>query len=161
MQQKAIITIIILIAIVIGAYFFFVNDASAPRNDQNTADNAAMDEESTDNDTDTGTEGDDDVVEVTHTTDGFSPETVEVSVGDTVRWKSDTDNMWVATDVHPSHTVYSGTSLGDHCPDTDGNDFDQCETSNTYTFTFEQAGEWKYHNHVQSSQAGTVIVTEN
>jgi len=67
--------------------------------------------------------------------------------------------MWVASAVHPTHTLYAGTSLSEHCGNGAANDsFDQCDAGDDYSFTFKKTGEWKYHNHVNASQTGTVIV---
>jgi plastocyanin len=103
------------------------------------------------------------VTTVTYTDSGFSPQTVTVDVGDTVRWESEASSpMWVGSDQHPTHTEYSGNSLNQHCENGDQTEaaFDQCSTGETFTFTFEKAGEWGYHNHRYRPQTytGTVIV---
>ncbi len=97
---------------------------------------------------------------ITHTSSGFTPETITIEAGETVVWESETGNMWVASDQHPSHTEYSGTSRTEHCQNGDQNTaaFDQCNAGSTFSFTFEQTGEWSYHNHENSFQGGTVVV---
>jgi plastocyanin len=97
---------------------------------------------------------------VQHSADGFAPETVTVQVGETVRFESSTGDMWVGVDEHPTHTQYDGSTTQQHCPNTNNTTFDQCETGTTYEFTFDKAGEWDYHNHVQASQTGTIVVEE-
>lgn len=99
---------------------------------------------------------------VMYTEDGFSPQRIEIGVGDTVTWQSDGTPMWVASANHPTHTVYADTSRSEHCDDTDaaGTRFDQCESSDTYSFTFEKPGEWAYHNHVDAGHTGVVVVSE-
>jgi plastocyanin len=87
----------------------------------------------------------------------FTPQEVTVSQGETVRFTAESQNMWVASDVHPSHTEYDGTSLSEHC-NGEGESFDQCESGREYSFTFDQSGEFNYHNHEQPSAKGTVIV---
>ena len=69
-------------------------------------------------------------------------------------------DMWVGSDAHPTHTQYAGTTVSEHCQDGDETSraFDQCSVSDTYTFTFEQTGEWDYHNHVNASAGGTIVV---
>jgi plastocyanin len=68
--------------------------------------------------------------------------------------------MWVASDQHPTHTEYSGTSRTEHCQNGDqtSSAFDQCSAGDNFSFTFEQEGEWSYHNHENSFQGGTVVV---
>ncbi|MFB6115769.1 MAG: hypothetical protein ABEK04_05815, partial [Candidatus Nanohalobium sp.] len=77
--------------------------------------------------------------------------------GDTVVWKADSGSMWVASNQHPIHSQYSGTSRSQHCGSS-ADAFDQCSTGNTYRFTFTKKGEWGYHNHVNPGHTGTVIV---
>src|SRR5216684_1967774 len=75
-------------------------------------------------------------------TDTFSPSTVNISVGDTVRW------TWAAS----GHSVTSGDSTscisdGMFCSPNNTN-CSQCVTSNigfVYEFTFTQAGNFSYH----------------
>jgi|AntDeeMinimDraft_6_1070357.scaffolds.fasta_scaffold04936_2 plastocyanin len=95
---------------------------------------------------------------VTYTDSGFSPESITVSAGQTVRFENEAKaQMWVASDVHPSHSQYDGTSLREHC-DGDGISFDQCEGGDGYSFTFGEAGEYDYHNHLRASDGASVIV---
>lgn len=98
---------------------------------------------------------------VTHTSSGFENEEITVEQGTTVTWESDTNNMWVASDVHPTHTQYEGSSTTEHCQNQEpvsSEVFDQCTRGETFSFTFEKTGEWSYHNHANSGQKGTVIV---
>ena len=91
----------------------------------------------------------------------FTPQTVTVQQGDTVEFISpDDEDMWVGSDDHPTHTQYAGTTVSQHCQDGDeiSRAFDQCSVGDTYTFTFEQTGEWDYHNHVNASAGGTIVV---
>lgn len=87
-------------------------------------------------------------VTVTYTDSGFSPASVSVKVGDTVEWLNQgTKQMWVASAPHPQHTDYPG--------------FDQLASTGkgtTYSFTFTKAGTWKYHNHVNVKDFGSVVV---
>lgn len=97
---------------------------------------------------------------VSYTAQGFSPATVTINKGDTVRFINENGgDMWVASAVHPTHTLYAGTSLTEHCTSGAENDaFDQCSVGGDYSFTFDKAGEWKYHNHVYAPHTGSIIV---
>lgn len=98
---------------------------------------------------------------VVFTDGGFSPSTITIKKGESVTWVNQSSGgMWVASNIHPSHAEYSGTALREHCPDTAGTAFDECGTGSSYTFTFEKAGTWQYHNHVDAQKTGTIIVTE-
>lgn len=101
------------------------------------------------------------VTTVTYTDSGFQPSEVTVERGETVVWESQASSvMWVASDQHPSHTNYAGSSLREHCSNGDQTSaaFDQCSTGNSFSFTFEKVGTWNYHNHRAPSQGGTVTV---
>lgn len=92
---------------------------------------------------------------------GFSPATVTIEKGGTVTWVNESGSpMWVASGKHPTHELYAGTSRETHCASsyTGPAPFDQCSSSENYSFTFNKAGTWKYHNHVNTSQVSTVIV---
>lgn len=99
---------------------------------------------------------------VTYSDDGFSPKDITIKVGDTVAWVNNTSgDMWVASAVHPTHSVYAGTSLREHCgsgPSTTA--FDQCEGGKTYTFTFTKEGLHRYHDHINASKTGSITVTQ-
>jgi plastocyanin len=101
---------------------------------------------------------------ITYTDTGFSPKSVEVATGSTVRFvNTSTHGMWVGVDDHPSHTKYDGTSTKEHCAEgvnTNGT-FDSCVAmapGTVYNFTFTKAGTFVYHNHTKSADTGTVIV---
>ncbi len=101
---------------------------------------------------------------ITLTGTGFSPSTVTVARGETVRFVNDSSRgMWVGADEHPTHTEYDGTSTREHCANgtnTTGS-FDQCtavQKGDFWDYTFERSGTFGYHNHVGASNTGTVVV---
>ncbi|MEO8637679.1 MAG: hypothetical protein ABI430_02130 [Candidatus Taylorbacteria bacterium] len=86
---------------------------------------------------------------VIYTNSGFSPKTVTVKKGSTVEFVNQSDGgMSVASDPHPTHVIYP--------------EFDQYKTSarglKVFDFVFDKVGTWGYHNHMQASNTGTVIV---
>lgn len=90
----------------------------------------------------------------------FSPAEVTVRKGGTVTFTSTGANMWVASGPHPEHTGYDGTSRSAHCAAGAASSFDQCGTGASYSFTFDKAGTWPYHNHVDATKFGRVVVVE-
>lgn len=97
--------------------------------------------------------------EVTYGNSGFRPKTVTIEKNETVVWESNNSGMWVASNEHPIHTEYSDTELSKHCQRGTGNNaFDQCTSGDRYYFTFEKEGTWEYHNHLDTSAEGKVIV---
>lgn len=95
------------------------------------------------------------------TESGFQPSTLTVEQGATVTWINNASrDMWVGSNRHPTHTNYDGSTLREHCQNGDQNTaaFDQCSTGDRFSFTFEKAGEWGYHNHESAGQTGTIVV---
>lgn len=84
---------------------------------------------------------------VTYTDSGFSPQTINISTGDTVIFvNNSTHPMWVASNPHPIHTDYSAfDARKGYAPGT------------SYSFTFTEAGNHGYHDHLHPSMTGTVI----
>lgn len=87
---------------------------------------------------------------VSYTDTGFAPNTITVRLGTAVTFTNQSSkSMWVASAVHPTHQLLPG--------------FDQlksAEKGGSYTYTFDNVGSWKYHNHVNPTDTGTVVVTK-
>jgi len=86
---------------------------------------------------------------ISYTNDGFVPEDQTVAIGATVRFVNNSSvSMWVASDDHPTHKELP--------------EFDNKQgvgPGETYEFTFEEAGKWKYHDHLNPNAEGTISVT--
>ncbi len=90
------------------------------------------------------------VHQITYNGTGFSPATLTVKAGDTVVFKNtSTTAVWPASDPHPTHTAYPEFDSKKAVP-----------AGGTYSFIFTKVGTWGYHNHLNSSQKGTIIVTQ-
>lgn len=87
---------------------------------------------------------------VTYTNTGFAPDPLTVTKGTTVTFVNEsTRGMWVASATHPTHQLLPG--------------FDQLTSvpnGGVYEYTFENVGTWKYHNHVNPTDIGSILVTE-
>ncbi len=99
---------------------------------------------------------------ISYTEEGYSPSSVTITKGQSVRWTNDatTDvETWPASAVHPTHSIYPETT-GDDCL---GSAFDACrglKKGGVWQFTFNEVGEWRFHDHLHPSKTGVVIVTE-
>ena len=161
------VTIVVIVIVLIGGYFLFgmnsksTSSLTSGGGELNTAQQTntvaeptAMVEPST---TETGK-----TYEVMYTDSGYSPKEITIKVGDTVTWKNQSSRGdWVGSAMHPTHVVYSGTSLDEHCPDIKNTSFDECKSDqpgNSWSFTFNKKGKWYYHNHVNAHDFGSVIV---
>jgi len=93
---------------------------------------------------------------VSYTDSGFSPSTLTITQGDTVAFENKaSDNMRVASNPHPIHNGY---------PTTGGcvtSTFDACgeiPPGHMWTFEFDIVGSWGFHNHLNPSEGGTIVV---
>ena len=82
------------------------------------------------------------------TPNGFVPATITIPSGETVTWVNESgDDTWPASDVHPTHERYPG--------------FDArraVRSEESWSFTFERAGRWTYHDHLLPETKGVVVV---
>jgi len=87
-------------------------------------------------------------VNVDITAGGFSPKTVNISVGDTVVFTNKNSAFhWPASNPHPTHTDLAG--------------FDSrkgLKSGDTYSFTFTRRGTFGFHDHLNPLNTGTVVV---
>ena len=161
-MNKIIIALIVII-VAIGGWFVLSRPSAAPGEQTPTTTENNQTENAADNTTDIKVEvSTNKTHEVMHTDAGFSPANLTVKVGDTVTFKNQSSaDMWVASAMHPTHSVYNGTTLQQHCPDPENNDFDQCQSGGagtSWSFTFTKAGSFGYHNHVKAGVFGKIIV---
>lgn len=85
------------------------------------------------------------IVEVTD--NGFSPASLTIKKGTKVMWLNKTDRMvTVNSDLHPIHNLYPKLNLGSFI------------TSKTVQLIFDEAGTYTYHNHLNASMTGSIIV---
>lgn len=155
--KTAWIAVAIVLLLAFAWYAFSAKQAAAPTETATTTTESMMQEEAPVADSEFA-------VLVTLTDSGFSPASVTVRAGDTVRFVNQSSRgMWVATDEHPTHTEYDGTSTREHCVDgrTTNDTFDQCQQTpagSFWDYTFEKRGTFGFHNHVGASHTGTVVV---
>ena len=82
------------------------------------------------------------------TPDGFIPLEVNIKQGEKVVWWNESGAYaWPASDLHPTHTLYSAFDPLEPIPE-----------GQAWAFVFNRAGEWKYHNHLKPNARGLVRV---
>ncbi len=96
------------------------------------------------------------------TSDGFNPSVLVVSSGTTVTFvNAYSVHSWPASDAHPTHRAYPGSDIN-KCNSVARNSiFDACtrlEQGESYSFTFNERGSWKYHDHLNPRNTGTIMV---
>jgi len=165
MNTNVLIIIIVIIVVLAGGWLFFTDGNEPSPNlqenlDENTADiilpiNNSEEKQEAHPKTSAPVPTPEKVT-VTYTNSGFSPTLIEVDAGETITFINESNHsMWIASSVHPTHTIYPATG---GCV---GSLFDACESfgqGESWSFTFDIVGSWKYHNHVNASRGGTVIV---
>ena len=147
---KAVVGIIIAVLILLGAYFFVsVGNVQESGNTIKVVGTGnSVDEDNT--------------IEITAS--GFFPKILTVSVGETVTFvNKDTAPHWPASDLHPTHTVYPGSDIKKCFDGTTDKSllFDSCRALNggeSWSFTFNEAGTWDYHDHRNANLIGAIVV---
>ncbi|MFH0712907.1 MAG: hypothetical protein V2A55_03610 [Candidatus Jorgensenbacteria bacterium] len=96
------------------------------------------------------------------TDSGFSPVSLSVRVGDTVVFenRSSTD-FWPTSAMHPTHKVYPGSDIEKCGTAEESKIFDACRAipaGGSWFFTFNEAGSWDYHDHLDAKNFGKIIV---
>ncbi len=128
--------------VVYGLIYYFVlakkggnSYNSSPTNPPNTSSES----------TSSGTEASQDII--TLTADGFSPATLTVKAGTKVTWNNASGiKATVSSNPHPIHTDYQPLNLGSF------------PNGGTLFLTFDKPGTYGYHNHLNPSQTGTIVV---
>lgn len=164
-MNKVVLGIVIVIAlIVVGGFFYLERGNTLPLDEPADVGTGTNTQQGTrditaENNATASLEGDmiEEIV-VAYTDSGFEPRSVTIQEGQTVRFVNQSSRgMWIGSDSHPTHTLYPVTSESDCL----GSSFDTCESlqnGESWEFTFGEVGSWGYHNHVQASHRGTVIV---
>lgn len=102
------------------------------------------------------------VAVVTYTNNGFSPSSVTINVGDTVRFVNESGrSFWPASAFHPTHTAYPDSDVNKCGTGAELNIFDACKalaSGASYSFIFTEKGSWNYHDHLNASRFGSVVV---
>lgn len=163
-MNKTVITIAIVAIVALGGYFLFrgayqpTPSGPQPSNQQTTPQpvvlgqsSGAVTPQSSVGQTPTAEEK-----VVIYSDSGYSPATLTAKKGEIVIFKNQSSqSMWTASGVHPTHGLYPTTG---GCI---GSTFDACQgiqPGNSWSFKFDIAGTWKYHNHLSPGDTGTIVV---
>ena len=93
------------------------------------------------------------------TRDGFSPSEVTIQKGQAILFVNGAPedcplseaacNFWPASDLHPTHELYP--------------EFDPRQPvgpGETWEFTFDRAGTWRFHDHFHANKRGIITVVK-
>lgn len=99
---------------------------------------------------------------ITFTDSGYSPNEVTIKKGERVTFINDSSvAMWPATAIHPTHRVYPNSDIGKCGTPEASAMFDACRaisSGESYSFIFNEVGTWKYHDHLNLGNFGTIVV---
>lgn len=78
----------------------------------------------------------------------YEPSEVTMQAGDTVTFvNAASTDRWPASDIHPTHGIYPGFDPKRPVP-----------PSESWSFTFERRGRWRWHDHLRPSITGRITV---
>lgn len=101
---------------------------------------------------------------VVYSDSGYSPKELTIKKGDTVKFHNEsTRETWPASAMHPSHSLYPGSSIQKCETEEMTNIFDACmglKQGEEWSFMFDHVGTWGYHDHLNSSMFGKIMVQE-
>lgn len=86
---------------------------------------------------------------IVRTDDGFSPDALVIPLGETVTFVSGKRPSWPASNIHPTHEVYS--------------DFDPKRAlapGEEWAFTFAREGRFRFHDHLAANAVGLIEVVD-
>lgn len=142
MSRNVIIGIVVVV-VLIGGYFL-LSPKSQPAAPQ-TPETATSTESAAPQATEGAMMGEQ--MAVTISASGFVPKAVTVKVGDSVTWENtDSANHTVNSDPHPTHTLYPFLNVG------------VVKAGEKKSVTFDKAGTYTYHDHLNPSLTGSVTV---
>ena len=144
-MKKVVIGIIVVLLIIVTSIFILTNNSESPPNLSQSSKSSILSS-----------------YEIEMSSTGFSPSAITIKAGEKVTFIAiDSSNRWPATASHPTHTVYPGSDI-QKCETSEKNSiFDACKGVSqgaTYEFTFNEKGTWNYHDHLQPSKFGKIIV---
>lgn len=138
--MKKLIAGIVILAVVILIGYLSLNNPASPSQENNPAPAAEAPTENV----------------VTYTDAGYSPTPLAIKIGETVTFKNESSrSMWPASALHPTHREYPTTG---GCI---GSTFDACrgvQKGDFWSFKFDIAGTWRYHDHLNPGSFGAIIV---
>jgi len=150
--MKTILIVVVAILILGGGVFALTRKSDKPAATDTTTSTNTESNTSTSSDTPTTTsptQNDDQnsATTITYTDSGFSPKTLTVKSGTTVTIKNASSGpLQFDSNPHPDHTDNTELNVG------------VVASRQSRTFTVTRTGTFGYHNHLNDSEQGTIIV---
>lgn len=85
---------------------------------------------------------------VVYSSEGFAPERLEIAFGQTVTFVNKSQEPFLpASNIHPTHEIYAEFQAPSAVP-----------AGESWEFTVDRPGFWRYHNHKLLEDAGLIVV---
>lgn len=147
MNKPFLIVIVIVIVVGVGGVLLLQGKPPAPQEPQQQTEITPPTEESN---------------KVLYSDAGYAPKELRIKQGETVTFTNESSiAMWPASAIHPTHTLYPGSSLLKCGTPQEQGIFDACQDigpGKAWSFRFNEKGSWKYHDHRIPTRNGTIIV---
>lgn len=138
------IGIIVIIFLAIGVFIYVQNSGGYKNSEPKSSSATSNTSEKSSNQT---SEEAKDSVMVTYSSSGFDPETVTVKTSGQLTITNDSSSeLQFNSNPHPIHTVNSELNIG------------TISAGESKSVTLNKTGTFGYHNHLNSSQTGTIVV---
>lgn len=148
MSKSAIITIVVIIGVLIGGGIILMNnkDEPAPTTNTTTTQTPTTDN-SSNSSTNTSKPDSGKAASLTFSDNGFSPATLTVKTGTAITiTNNSSSDVQFQSDPHPAHTDDPELNVG------------IISAGQSKSFTVITTGTHGYHNHLDSTQTGTIVV---
>jgi len=124
-------------------------NANAPKSESNNDTTANSSQSDVDDPDQTVSSEETVATTITFTNEGFMPSTVTVKKGTTVTVKNESNQrVQFSSDDHPTHRLNTEMNL------------DVLEPGESASFTAETVGTHGFHDHIDDSKTGTLVVTD-
>lgn len=147
MNNKTLIAVIVIIVLVGGGYFLFSKNYTTPQTTSSQNIQTSPAPQTNTQQTTSPTQEQQTQNTITYTSGGSSPASLTIKAGTTVTWVNNSgSSLSVNSNPHPVHTNYSLLNIG-----TIGD-------GQSKSLIFDKPGTYGYHNHLNPSQTGTIVV---
>ena len=161
-KAQILVIAIVLIVIVFGLAYFFLNKQGTSEEKQTgskTQEELKLVTEKTQQEETKETMK---VNTIEITSSGFSPKTIVILQGEKITFiNKGSELSWPASAVHPTHKAYPGSDINKCNTAEESKIFDACrglKQGESYSFTFNEKGSWKYHDHLNIGPWGEIVV---
>lgn len=141
----AVIIIVIVALLAFAGYLWMQQDTPTPEN--TTPDTTQNTNQTPTEESQTEQQPQESVATITYTDNGFSPSSVTVNAGETVRVQNDSSStLSFNSDDHPTHNKQSALNVG------------EIAAGESKTFSIDTVGTWGFHNHLNPAHEGSLLV---